>query len=135
MSSRGKVPEVEFRSFVPDDEAAVLDCLRECFEFEPDTTAWRHLMFDNPAGAPIIVLALVGEEVVSHISVVPRRIRAFGQEGIAGQWTDSMTRPAWRRQGLRAKTGKRARELSRARGFLRELRLFQPHVFAGCLEI
>jgi GNAT superfamily N-acetyltransferase len=111
-------PDVQIREFGPDDQAAVLDCMQACFNFRPDAAAWRHLMLNNPVGPPIIMLALHCGLVVAQVAVLPRRIHAFGQIGIAGHSIDSMTRPEWRRRGLRRALATRARELGCQRGIL-----------------
>src|SRR6185295_6384316 len=79
---------------------------------------WRHLYLDNPAGQPIIVLARAGTTVVGHVAVLPRRIRAFGEETVAGHSIDAGTHPAWRRRGIRRALGVEAKAIARARGFV-----------------
>lgn len=100
------------------DERAILECMRVCFGIDRDLEAWRHLFVDNPAGEPILVLARDRGTVVSHVALLPRRIVAFGREGLAGHSIDAMTLPAWQRHGLNRTLAREARRLARERGFL-----------------
>jgi len=96
-----ELPALETGPYRPGDEAAILECMRVCFRFEPDIGRWRHLTFDNPGGDPILLLARSGETVVAYQATIPRRFLAFGQRGLVGQCVDFMTRrDAWRRLDL-----------------------------------
>jgi GNAT superfamily N-acetyltransferase len=102
----------------PDEEAAILTCLGTAFGFEPQPAKWRHLYLENPAGEPIIVLARDRDTVVGHVGILPHRIRAFGEDAIAGHSIDGCVHPSWRRRGLRVALGAEAKVIARARGFV-----------------
>lgn len=104
--------------YIAGEEAAILDCMRECFGFARDPESWRHFSLRNPAGESIIAVARAGDLVVSFRCLSPRRIRAFGREGLAGHSVWLMTRPAWRRAGLGRTLGDRLEKIARDRGFL-----------------
>lgn len=102
----------------PGEELAVLDCLQASFGAHSTVDRWRHLFLDNPAGEPIIILARSGNMVVSHQSAIPRRFRVFGSEGIVGAQLDGMTRPEWRRLGIKTMVAEEVRRIAVKRGYL-----------------
>src|SRR5262249_19759082 len=59
-----------------------------------------------------------GHDVVGHLAIVPRRVRAFGRAAFVGHQIDGMTRPDWRRQGIRKELAERARLQVVRRGWL-----------------
>jgi GNAT superfamily N-acetyltransferase len=112
------LPALDVGPYRPGDEGAILDCLGACFGVTRAAATWRHVYLENPAGPPIIVVAREGDAVVSHESLLPRRMTAFGRAGVAGDSIWAMTRPPWRRRGLGGSLAARAREIARERGWL-----------------
>lgn len=110
-------PEIDVRPYVTGDEARILECMRACFHFEPDLARWRHLFLENPAGPSIVLLATSPDAVLSHTAILPRRVVAFGEDGLAGHVVDSMTRLAAQRHGLKTRLAAAALEMAWARGF------------------
>lgn len=109
----------EIGLYTSGDEAAILDCMRICFKFEPDVQRWRHLYLDNPGGRAAIVLARSrGGRVVSHVTFLPRRIQAFGQQGLVGHSLDSMTRPEWRSKGIKSLLTTELRKIAQEQGLM-----------------
>ena len=129
----GSLESLNIRAFRLGDEPAILDCMRECFGEAPDLAAWRHLHFANPAGPPIVWLAWSGQTVVGHVALLPRRIRAFGQEGLAGHSVYAMTRPAWQRRGVSRTLAAEAWRAARARGLLAVYGFANEQSLAGIL--
>jgi GNAT superfamily N-acetyltransferase len=110
--------ELDIGPYKPGEEGAILDCMRVCFGFEPSVARWRHLYLDNPVGEPLILLARDRETVVSHVALLPRRIRAFGQEGLAGHSVDAMTHPQWQRRGIKSALSAELRRIAHERGLM-----------------
>lgn len=108
-ASPASIDSIRFGAYRAGDEAKILDCIRACFDCEPRLERWHHLYRDNPAGVPIIALARHGHDVVGHLAIVPRRVRAFGRVAVVGHQIDGMTRPDWRRHGIRKELAERAR--------------------------
>jgi len=92
--------------------------MRACFGFDPDPVRWHHLHRENPAGPSIYPLVWEGTRVVSGVALVPRRIVAFGREGVVRHSHDSMTLLERRGQGVRSAASEFARRLARAQGSL-----------------
>ncbi len=116
VTSRGN--GVDIGLYDETDAAAILDCLAEGFGFEPDPHSWHRLFFENPAGDPIILIARSGDQVVSHYGILPRRVLAFGEAGLAAHVVDVTTRPGWQRQGVRTMLGMEAMRQIAEGGFL-----------------
>jgi hypothetical protein len=93
-------PDLEIGLYRPGEEEAILDCMRVCFGDEQDIESWRHIHLENPSGKATIVLARDRGVVLSYMVLVPRRIEAFGHEGLAGHHLWTMNRPAWQGRGL-----------------------------------
>ena len=100
------------------EEGAILDCMRVCFKFEPEVERWRHLYLDNPAGKAVILLARDRGRVVSHVAFLPRRTRFFGRQGFVGHSVDAMTRPEWRRRGVKSALSAELRRIADERGLM-----------------
>jgi len=112
-----KLTEVIIGPWQPGEELAILDCLQASFHAHSTVERWRHLFLDNPAGEPIIILARHGEMVVSHQSAIPRRFRVFGSLGIVGAQLDGMSRPGWRRKGIKTIVAEEVRRIAVRRGY------------------
>src|SRR5262249_38371419 len=106
------VAPLDVGPYRPGEESAILDCLAACFGFVRDVETWRHVYLENPAGAPIVVLAREGATVVCHESLVPKRLVAFGESVLGADSLWAMTRIAWRRQGLGQSLALRARTMA-----------------------
>jgi hypothetical protein len=72
----------------------------------------------NPSGDAIVLLARDKGLVVSCSAVVPRRIKVFGQEGVAAHGLWWMTRPDWRRRDLSRLLSTKVLEIAQKQGFL-----------------
>jgi GNAT superfamily N-acetyltransferase len=120
-------------TYTPGDEAAIIDCMRACFGVAPPLAAWRHLNLEGPGGPSSIILARVQGTVVSHMAILPRRVRAFGGEDIAGHSVDTMTHPQWQRRGLMRALAERSIRESRARGFIVTYGVANEHSLRGVL--
>ena len=109
---------LELGTYAPGDEHAIIECMRACFGVAPPLERWRHLNLAGPGGASTIILARVDGAVVSHMALLPRRIRAFGGEDIAGHSVDTMTHPVWQRRGLMRSLAEHSIREAHARGFI-----------------
>jgi GNAT superfamily N-acetyltransferase len=118
----------------PGDEEGILDCMRVCFGLDRDVATWRHVYFENPSGPPIILLARDCGIVVGHESLVPRRVRAFGCQGLVGHNLWIMTRPEWRRRGLSRMLALEAIEQTRRAGFLATYAFANPQSLPGFVK-
>ncbi|MDH7513619.1 MAG: hypothetical protein QHH14_11795 [Clostridiales bacterium] len=117
-TSADKLRDVKIGPWQPGDELAILDCLKASFRAYSTADRWRHLFLDNPAGEPIIILGRSGDMVISHQSAIPRRFRVFGKEGIVGAQLDGMSRPGWRRKGIKTIVAEEVRRIAVERGYL-----------------
>ncbi len=108
----------DIATYASGDEDAIIACMRACFGVAPPLSAWRHLNIEGPGGPSLILLARVDGVVVSHMALLPRRIRAFGGEDVAGHSLDTMTHPEWQRRGLMRALAERSIREARARGFI-----------------
>src|SRR5262245_43469003 len=113
-----KLAGLEIGLYKPGEEGAILDCMRVCFNFQPEIERWRHLYLDNPAGDAVILLARDRGRVVSHTTFLPRRIKAFGKQGLVGHSTDSMTLPEWRSKGIKSMLSAELRRIAQERGLM-----------------
>jgi GNAT superfamily N-acetyltransferase len=118
MIADGAGGATELVTYTPGDEGAIIECMHACFGVAPRLESWRHLNLAGPGGPSTIILARVDGTVVSHMALLPRRIRAFGAEDIAGHSIDTMTHPAWRRRGLMRCLAERSIREAHARGFM-----------------
>ena len=125
---------LEVLSYRAGDEEAILDCMTECFESQPTVESWQHLHLHNPAGKSSIVIARDNGRVVSHVAVVPRHMRVFGQEILGGGRLDSMTRPDYRRRGLQVTLDMKSRELIKERNLLLTYRFSNSKSLGGAVK-
>jgi len=113
-----KLAGLEIGLYKPGEEGAILDCMRVCFNFQPEIERWRHLYLDNPAGEAVILLARDRGRVVSHTTFLPQRIKAFGKQGVVGHSADSMTLPEWRSKGIKSTLSAELRRIAQERGLM-----------------
>jgi GNAT superfamily N-acetyltransferase len=118
MMSSSSLASLDVGPYRPGEEEAILDCMRVCFNFEPEVERWRHLYLDNPAGKAVIVLARERGRVVSQVAFLPRRIQFFGRPGLVGHSVDAMTRPEWRRKGIKSALSAELRRVAQEHGLM-----------------
>lgn len=100
--------DITIRLYQPGDEHAILALREELTEIEATDKStldhWRHETLENPAGPPLIPLAATPDgRVLSHVTMLPRRLEALGRQVLAYQWIDVMTHPAHRKKNLLTK--------------------------------
>jgi GNAT superfamily N-acetyltransferase len=133
MVSNPSVDVPDIVTYAPGDEAAIIECMRACFGVAPPLAAWRHLNLEGPAGPSVIILARAERAVVSHMALLPRRMRAFGREDVAGHSVDTMTHPQWQRRGLMKALAEHSIREARAHGFGVTYGVANEHSLRGVL--
>ena len=100
------------RPYVRGDELAILELRRVVFgdvdpaRLLPDV--WRWQFGENPAGPSYIRLAEHGRTLVGQYAAIPTRFRVGNAERTFAMSCDTMTHPAYQKQGI---FGRLAREL------------------------
>jgi GNAT superfamily N-acetyltransferase len=95
------------RRYQPGDEAQIL-AVRQATFGDVDRArllpeVWRWQFLDNPAGAGYIRLAEHDGKIVGQYAVIPARFRLGtdgGSEQVLAMSCDTMTHPAYQRQGM-----------------------------------
>ena len=64
------------------------------------TNRWRWLFEESPGGKGIFSLGVHEERIVGQYVIVPQRMMINGKEGIGALSCETMTAPAYRRQGM-----------------------------------
>jgi hypothetical protein len=119
MAASGE--DITLRFYRQGDEQHILGLRDELSEIRATdkghVSHWRHEMKLNPAGRAIIPMAFDDEgTLVSHLVMQPRRIRAFGADGLAYQVIDVMTHPRFRGRGMLTRINGMAMEEAAERG-------------------
>ena len=101
----GRAPRLwTMRDYTPADADAILDLRRATFgDVDPARlrpAVWRWQFLDNPAGAGWVRLADHDGRVVGQYAAIPTRFRVRGEERTFAMSCDTMTHPAYQRQGM-----------------------------------
>lgn len=92
------------REYREGDERQILRLRRIVFgELDPvrlDLSAWQWQFSQNPAGKAFCMLAEDDGVVVGQYTAIPTRFSVFGREAVFAFSCDTMTHPAYRRQGM-----------------------------------
>jgi hypothetical protein len=99
--------EIEFRSFLKSDRAAVLSLFKAAFGKPRDESQWAW-EYDDYRSRPIIVVADASGRIVGHYAVLPRALRIDGRAVLAGLVVDVMTHPDYGRRGVFVNSAQKA---------------------------
>ncbi len=102
----------------PDDGFGVNELFARVFGIQRTQAQWQWKYWDNPHGAPIACVARIGDQVVGHYGLIPRKIRIGDQLAMAYQETDLMIHPEHSQGGLFRELGQRVYEEAKQRGSL-----------------
>lgn len=95
---------MEFRTWQPGDEAAILDLFHVVFGTSMSEAFWRWRYLDHPAGGPLIALAWDGDRLAAHYAACRAPLLVDGLSRPAALSMTTMTHPDYRGQGLLERT-------------------------------
>lgn len=87
--------QIEYRGYRPGDEHAVIKFFEEC-GYQLDGAFWYWINKECPHGETIVELAISGERVVGHYSVLPRLVAVNGKTVGAGLAVQAAVHPQFR---------------------------------------
>jgi len=93
------------RSFEQGDEERIFELWQSVnpkgeFNREKWMAWWVWKYWKNPAGKPIIWLALDQDRLIGHYAIIPIRMRIGNEIIVGSQSVDTMTHPDYRHQGI-----------------------------------
>ncbi|MBI4965607.1 MAG: GNAT family N-acetyltransferase [Desulfomonile tiedjei] len=93
--------QIEYRSYMPGDEHAILALFRESFGSRTMTMDyWKWRFRENPVGQILIELAWDGDKLAAHYGVSPVLMSIQGKDALCGLSVTTMTHPHYRGRGL-----------------------------------
>jgi len=87
--------QIEYRGCRPGDEHGVIKFFEEC-GYHPDEAFWRWINKGCPHGETIVEIAINGEQVIGHYSVLPRLVSVGGKTVGAGLAIHAAVHPQFR---------------------------------------
>src|SRR5262249_49480202 len=104
------------REATADDVRGLNDLFRDVYGGERSDAAIRWRYFENPAGAPIIMVAEADGRVIGQRILWPTHLRLGSENVLGAQSVDAMTHPGFRRQGIHVQLAHAARQEAIRRG-------------------
>ena len=94
------MPDLELRLYEPGDETGIVDLFNEVFPVTTTLEDWHWKNGDNPAGFPLIAVALDGPRIIGHACLNPVLVSVQGEVVKAAQGVDMMVAREYRGEGL-----------------------------------
>jgi GNAT superfamily N-acetyltransferase len=111
-------PSIEFRSYAPGDEKAILALFEQSYGRSLAENEWRWRFAEAPAGEGIIELAWDGDVLAGHYAVTPVALSIDGHSCQSALSGTTMTHPNYRGLGLFPRLARRCYDRMRAAGMV-----------------